>query len=164
MADLRQLFEELGYRNSVTILATGNVIFETAEKDAQYTAHCIEQAISQKYNYDTVVVLFTRLQLEELIKTNPFRNVVPSPTKTPHVSFTKKGAGKLPFDLPYDAPQKGYKIIEMAGDTVCSVLDLSGGTQPNLLITLDRAFKKQVTTRNWKTVERCWQAMEDGKV
>lgn len=62
-------------------------------------------------------------------------------------SITKPaGYGRLPFDIPYDAPQKGYKVLAMIDGAVCSVLD--------------RAFHKKVTTRNWKTIERCYQAMQ----
>lgn len=160
MADLRQLFEELGYKDSVTVLATGNIIFETTEQDVEAIAHRIEHAISTTYNYSTIVVLLTRPELARLVATNPFKNITPSIHKTPHISFTKKGAGKLPFNLPYEIPQKGYTIIGMTDGAVYSLLDLSGGTQPHLLAVLDRAFTKKVTTRNWKTVERCWQAMQ----
>ena len=160
MIDLSHLFEELGHKNCKTILATGNVIFDTPETDKEIIALEIEKAIERKHNYPTAVILYTKSDLEKLVATDPFRDITPSPQQTPHVSFTKTGAGSLPFDLPRAVPQKGYTILSMADDAVCSVLDLSGGTHPNLLATLDRAFGKQVTTRNWKTVERCFQAMK----
>src|SRR5687768_11611850 len=77
------------------------------------------------------------------------------------ISMERK-SGRLPFDIPYDVPQKGYKILGMIDGTVCSVIDLSGATRPDLLAVLDRAFNKKVTTRNWKTIERCYQAMQAG--
>ncbi|HVI69511.1 MAG TPA: DUF1697 domain-containing protein [Magnetospirillaceae bacterium] len=160
MSSLRELFDNLGLRDSKTVLATGNIIFETAQSDKKILARQIEQAIDRVYNYQTVAVLYTEAELRLLIKADPFRGITSTSQRSHQVSFIQKGSGRLPFDLPHDVPQKGYKVICQVGDTICSLMDLSGATRPDLLAVLDRAFNKQVTTRNWKTVERCCQAME----
>lgn len=159
MADLRKLFERLDFTNIKTVLATGNVIFEASQSNRMDIASQIERSIASAYSYETVAILYTKDELGELIEVDPFHSIAPSTQRSPQVSFTRRNSGRLPFDTPYDVPQKGYKIIGMIGGAVCSVIDLSGATRPDLLAVLDRAFNKKVTTRNWKTIERCYQAM-----
>ena len=162
MADLRTLFERLGFTNSKTVLATGNVIFDASQGNKMDIARQIERAIASAYNYKTVAILYTKDELGDLVKADPFQGIAPSTQRSPQVSFTQRKSGRLPFDIPYDVPQKGYKVLGMIDDAVCSVIDLSGATRPDLLAVLDRAFNKKVTTRNWKTIERCYQTMQAG--
>jgi uncharacterized protein (DUF1697 family) len=162
MADLRKLFERLGFTNIKTVLATGNVIFEASQGNRMDIARQIERAIASAYNYETVAIIYTKDELGDLVKADPFHSIAPSTQSSPQVSFTQRRSGRLPFDTPYDVPQKGYKVLGMIDGAVCSVIDLSGATRPDLLAVLDRAFNKKVTTRNWKTIERCYQAVQAG--
>jgi hypothetical protein len=41
---------------------------------------------------------------------------------------------------------------------VCSVVDLSGASSPDLMRVLDKTFGDEVTTRSWNTVERIVKA------
>lgn len=162
MADLRKLFEGLGFTSIKTVLATGNIIFEVSQNNKGEIARQIEHAIAAAYRYQTMVILYTKDELGDLMEADPFRGIALSTKSSPQVSFTQKDSGSLPFDTPYDVPQKGYKVLGMIDGAVCSVIDLSGAKRPDLLAVLDRAFHKKVTTRNWKTLERCYQAMQAG--
>ena len=162
MADLRKLFEKLGFTNIKTVLATGNVIFEASQGNRMDIASQIERAIASTYNYETVAILYTKDKLGDLVEADPFHGIARSTKSSPQVSFAQRKSGRLPFDTPYDVPQKGYKVLGMIDGAVYSVIDLSGATRPDLLAVLDRAFNKKVTTRNWKTIERCYQAMQAG--
>lgn len=162
MAELRKLFEGLGFTDIKTVLATGNVIFDASQRDRMEIASQIERAIAAAYGYETVAILYTKDELASLREADPFHGIAQSTKSSAQVSFTRGESGRLPFDIPYDVPQKGYKVLGMIDGAVCSVIDLSGATRPDLLAVLDRAFNKKVTTRNWKTIERCYQAMQAG--
>ena len=160
MAELRRLFEKLGFTDIKTVLATGNVIFDASQRDRMEIAGQIEGAVASAYGYETVAILYTRDELAHLLKADPFHGIESSTKSSAQVSFTRGGSDRLPFATPYDVPQKGYKVLGMVDNAVCSVIDLSGATRPDLLAVLDRAFNKKVTTRNWRTIERCYQAMQ----
>ena len=162
MAELRKLFESLGFRDIKTVLATGNVIFDASQRDRTVIARQIERAIAAAYSYETVAILYTPSELRRLLEADPFHGIEPSMKSSAQVSFTEGGSDNLPFDTPYDLPQRGYKVLTMIDGAVCSVVALSGATRPDLLAVLDRAFNKKVTTRSWKTIERCYQAMRAG--
>ena len=160
MAELRKLFEGLGFTNITTVLATGNVIFDAPQSNRTEIAGQLERAVTSAYDYETVAILYTKDELGDLLEADPFHDIAPSSKSSAQVTFTRAGSGRLPFNTPHDVPQKGYKVLGMIDGAVCSVIDLSGATRPDLLAVLDRAFNKKVTTRNWKTIERCYQAMQ----
>ena len=161
MEALRKLFDGLGFANIKTVLATGNVIFDAAQTNRMEIASQIERAIASAYDYETVAILYTKDELRNLLEADPFHGIAPSTQSSAQVSFTQGRSGRLPFEPPHAVPQKGYKVLGMIDGAVCSVIDLSGATRPDLLAVLDRAFNKKVTTRNWKTIERCYHAGAD---
>ena len=75
MADLRKLFERLGFTNIKTVLATGNVIFQASQSNRRDIASQIERAIASAYHYETVAILYTKDKLGELVEANPFHAI-----------------------------------------------------------------------------------------
>ncbi|HZM64335.1 MAG TPA: DUF1697 domain-containing protein [Candidatus Saccharimonadales bacterium] len=159
MEALRGLFEDAGYKDVQTVLATGNVIFESSE-DRQKIIHTVQQEFDKKYGYKTIVVLYSKQELQKLLKAVPFKGMTKTIETSQQVSFVAKEA-ELPFTLPFSRPEKGYTILEKIGNVLCSTVDLSGKTRPDILALLDRVFGGNVTTRNWQTVERCYKTMDN---
>jgi uncharacterized protein (DUF1697 family) len=58
MDELRQAFVSAGFANVKTVLATGNVIFESKKADAGL-AQAIEQDIKKSFGIDASVILRT---------------------------------------------------------------------------------------------------------
>jgi hypothetical protein len=50
----------------------------------------------------------------------------------------------------------------MHGREVCSVVDLTGATTPDLMAWLEKRFGKAITTRTWKTVGRILNRLDSG--
>lgn len=70
-ADLRSVFEGLGFGGVRTVLASGNVAF-TAEGDAASTKPAIESALEDRFGYDAWIVLVEREKLTRVIDDFPF--------------------------------------------------------------------------------------------
>ena len=49
MADLRESVEELGYEDVSTFIASGNVLLETAERDAAKLESTLEKALERRF-------------------------------------------------------------------------------------------------------------------
>jgi hypothetical protein len=64
--------------------------------------------------------------------------------------------------FPYQVEEKGYTVLGMRGREVCSVVDLSGATTPDLMVWLEKEFGKAITTRTWKTVGRILNRLDSG--
>lgn len=72
-AELREVFEELGFDDVRTVLASGNVVFGTADAAASADLkHRIEQALRDRFGYDAWIVLVTHEQVERVVGAFPF--------------------------------------------------------------------------------------------
>jgi uncharacterized protein (DUF1697 family) len=149
MGDLRKIFESLGYEDVRTVLASGNVLFETKRTAEASLIRAIEKALSATFGARIPVAVRTRAELERLANANPFEKVAAGPKTRPYVTFLKTKPRRR--ELPRG---KGYEVLAIYERTVCSVVDLSGASSPDLMRVLDTEFGDEVTTRSWNTVER----------
>jgi uncharacterized protein (DUF1697 family) len=72
MEDLRQMFASLGFENVKTYIQSGNVIFETVEKDADAIAEKIENKLQESLGFEVKTMLRTISELEDIAENNPF--------------------------------------------------------------------------------------------
>ncbi len=56
--------------------------------------------------------------------------------------------------MPFVAPIGDMRIIRVTDDDVCSVLHLTETGTIEAMGTLEKEFGRNVTTRNWNTVEK----------
>lgn len=153
MADLRPVFERLGFENVRTVLATGNVLFETTQTDKTSLTKQVEAALLQTFNHDIAAIIYTKEELLHFVALDPFKDVEVTLQTRPQVTFLQ-GYPTSNLQFPYKVPRKGYVILGVFGYMVASVMDLSGATTPDLMSKLDKEFGKKITTRSWSTVER----------
>jgi uncharacterized protein (DUF1697 family) len=72
MADLKASFEDQGFRNVTTYIASGNVLFESPERSAARLTQQIEDLISTAFNhYKASVVLRTKAQMRSVVERAP---------------------------------------------------------------------------------------------
>ncbi|MDF0532482.1 DUF1697 domain-containing protein [Tsukamurella sp. 8F] len=72
MADLRGLVSGLGHEAVRTVLASGNVVFESPSDDPAAVRAELETALSERYSYTAIVFVLTRELLAELAAAYPF--------------------------------------------------------------------------------------------
>lgn len=72
MADLRALFEVLGFSNVRTYIQSGNVIFQTSE--TKNLSEKISEAIKERYGWDVPVLVKTSTELQSILKASPFNS------------------------------------------------------------------------------------------
>lgn len=71
-AELAEVFRGLGFENVRTVLASGNVVFETVETDAATLKSSIERALGAAFGYEAWIVLVTRQRLASVVAGFPF--------------------------------------------------------------------------------------------
>ncbi|MFF2276503.1 DUF1697 domain-containing protein [Agromyces sp. NPDC058126] len=91
-AELAELFRELGFDGVRTVLASGNVVFSSADRAAGAPAlkSRIEHALSERFGYEAWVVLVTRGELERAVEAFPFD--ADDESRQPWVIFGSSGA------------------------------------------------------------------------
>ena len=72
MADLRASFEALGFGAVETFIASGNVIFDSAETDAEKLERAIERALEAEYGYPIEAFIRTTRELTGIAACDPF--------------------------------------------------------------------------------------------
>jgi uncharacterized protein (DUF1697 family) len=128
---LKSFFESLGFSNVHTVIASGNVIFETRAKNTATLEAKIEKALPQKLGFASVTIIRNKAELEKLIKKNPYKGVEDKKPNYLLVTFFKDRKPEL-----------------------CSVLDITNLRTPDFMRGLEKKHGKAITSRTWKTVHR----------
>jgi uncharacterized protein (DUF1697 family) len=157
MEELRQAFISLGFAGVKTVLASGNMIFET-QKTKAGLAQDIEQKISKSFGIDVSVILRTIDDVKVLADADPFKNIKVTPQTRLYVTFlADKPKSKTP-----ESQDKDFRILHVSDGEVFSVLTLSPDRRTvDLMKILEIEFGKKITTRNWNTVCRILKASQD---
>jgi uncharacterized protein (DUF1697 family) len=154
MEELKKAFESLGFENVKTLLASGNVLFESSNPDATVLVKKIEGKLEKKFGREINVVIRTIKELQDLDKIHPFKGVLVTPQTRLYVTFLSEKSN-TGLKIPYETPDKNCKIIRATGKEVCSVLTLSQNSNTtNLMSILEKEFGREITTRNWNTITR----------
>lgn len=72
MTVLRASFERLGFDNVGTFIASGNVIFDSSEKDESKLERVIERALETEFGYPVETFVRSMAELTEIATRKPF--------------------------------------------------------------------------------------------
>jgi uncharacterized protein (DUF1697 family) len=72
MQELKALMDKLGFKNILTVIQSGNILFKSEIKDLGAIRKTIEQGIKDKFFLDVAVVLMSQDELLGIIDSNPF--------------------------------------------------------------------------------------------
>ena len=81
MADLRKLFERLGYGDVCTLLNSGNVVFTVTKKSTGGDADRIEAAIADRLGVSTRVTVLLGQEVAAAVRENPLGSVADDPSR-----------------------------------------------------------------------------------
>ena len=74
MADLRLLLEGLGYKEVMTYIQSGNVIFNSLDEYRDKLENQISEAIKSHYGFDVPVLVKTRTEINKILDNNPYND------------------------------------------------------------------------------------------
>ncbi len=153
MDDLKKTFEKLGFLNVRSVLATGNIIFQTSRTDKEKLISDIQEQLQKDLHHPISVILVTREYMVRLIGKNPFKEINVLPETRLYVSFRPSEETTSSLSIPYESPEKDFKILSVTDNEVCSVLTLSPErNSTDVMKILEKEYGKQITTRNWNTL------------
>jgi uncharacterized protein (DUF1697 family) len=152
MIDLKKSLESFDLTDVKTLLNSGNVVFETQEKEASLITQQIQQKLEKDFGFKIPVIIRTSEELQFLVATDPFRNITITPETRLYVTFSSEET-KGNLKIPYESSEKDFGILQVSNANICSFLILSPkrGTI-DLMRFIEKEFGKKVTTRNWNTV------------
>jgi uncharacterized protein (DUF1697 family) len=154
-ADLAEVFHALGFDAVRTVLASGNVTFETdatAQRRAELKT-AIEKALGDRFGYDAWIVLVTHEELRAAIDAFPFDDA--DPGRQPWVVFCVDEATR--DELTGAAASLDSAVDPVAaGPGVVCWNPVKGTTTdtPFAKLLAKAAFKPRTTTRNLRTLRK----------
>lgn len=134
---LRTVFTNLGFVNVHTVIASGNVIFDSSSKNPATLEKKIELALSKQLGFSSCTMVRSSIEIETLIKKDPFKKIKDEKPNYLVVTFFKDRKPEL-----------------------ATVIDLHAGKTPDFMAKLEKQHGKELTTRTWKTVLRILKKME----
>ena len=81
MAELRKVFEDLGYDDIRTLLNSGNVVFTIRKAGSRDHAARVQKAIADQLGIQSRVVVLTRSEIAEAVAANPLTSVADNPSR-----------------------------------------------------------------------------------
>lgn len=137
-ASFKKFFEGLGFKNVHVIIASGNIVFESAQKDPAALEKKIEKAMPKKLGFERAAIVRSYDELKKLVKKNPYKGIEDKKPNYLLVTFFKNRKPEL-----------------------CSVINVQKSGTPDFMRDLEKKHGKQMTSRTWKTVHRILKKMEE---
>ena len=154
MADLKKLYESLGFESVIPYIQSGNVIFKSDKKDIQKLSLVLEKAIETQYGFHVPVCIRSAVELKTILLKMPFNKVTLAEDGS-RVLFTF--CSLPPAEQRMQDVQSYVKSTEkmvLQGHTIFLHCPNGYGKSKLSNAFLERKLGILATTRNWKTVTR----------
>ncbi len=165
-ARLRGVFEDLGFAQVSSVLASGNVLFAAADTDAAVLAPRIETALQETLGIPGRTIVRSVAELRALRDSDPFPGMTHGRGSYLTVTFVGR-------DGPPAIPARG-KAEESRGGALSELLGVHAGSRailavtdnsvpgrtPEVMVRLEKAYGADITTRTWPTVQRVLAKLE----
>lgn len=159
MADLKIEMQKLGYENVITLLNSGNIIFEADSEPASDIEKRIAAHLEKTFGFPVPSIVVKSEMIVVMLNENPFKGVKLTKDIRLYASFLRKN-NNARFQAPWKSVDNSYEIICKSDQTILSVLDVSISKTPKAMEALEKFFGKDITTRNWNTIERIGKVLE----
>lgn len=152
MADLKALYESLGFSDVTTYIQSGNVVFKSRTKRPDAVVGKIVAGVKKKFGFDVTVLVRQPVEMKKIILKNPFTGRKGVDEKGLYVTFlqTRPAPALVKALLTLTKETKDEYVVN--GTEI--YLHCYTGYGKTLLNNsfFERYLKVRATTRNWKTV------------
>jgi uncharacterized protein (DUF1697 family) len=162
MADLKSLYEGLGFGNVRTYLQSGNVLFDSSNGNGSALGAVIEAQMARSFAFSTSVLVRTAPDLQRVIQGSPFLHGRLEDPASLHVTFLKG----IPLSARVDALKapEGETDEFVVGEQEVYLFCPNGYGRTKLSNAfLERKLDLTATTRNWKTVTALFAMSMEGR-
>ncbi len=151
MADLRKLLESMDYTGVVTLLNSGNAVFEAKTgKDIQH-AKRIRETVAKELGVDALVIVKSAQDIAGAIEGNALGDIATDPSRL-LVAFTEAPKALAALTSMADAEWGGEKVH--IGKHAAYVWCANGILESKAAVALLKGLAQSGTTRNWATLEK----------
>ena len=151
---LRGVFERLGFDDVGSVISSGNLVFRSEHADVPALEALIEEALTADLGITSATLLRDAAELNAMIAANPFGDLEHGPAAYLTATLLKD-RGPIP-ELPGLSNQGASQVVgtDAERSAIYIVTDTTAGSTPDVMVLLERALGKGITTRTWKTIQR----------
>ena len=160
MEDLREICASLNLRDARTYVQSGNIVFQTAEKDLVKLSRRIEDAIESGHGFRPSVICRTASEMKDAAARNPFSartDLDPSKLAVCFLTGEPSNMARARL-LQIKAEPEELRI----GRHELFIYFPNGMGRPKLsMAAVERAIQTPMTSRNWNTVTKLIEMAEE---
>ena len=151
MSEVRRAFEDAGFTDVKTLLASGNVVFTANSAPAARLQAEAEAAMERRLGRSFLTFVRPVNGLRTLLESDPYKGFAPVAGTKRIATFLRDTPDKR-LVLPIE--EQGARILTLKGGVAFGdyVPDPKAG--PFFMALLEKTFGKAQTTRTWQTLER----------
>jgi len=154
MADLKTALHKMGFENILTILNSGNIIFDATGESSPNLEMTVSEHLEATFGFPIPTIIRTAEMIAGLLDSDPFKEVELTKDIRCYVSFLKKEV-TTNLAFPWTSEDNSFRILDVKDQALISVVNLSiAGTIEAMKVLENHYGKGIITTRNWKTIER----------
>ena len=157
MADLRALFEGLGFRDVRTLLNSGNVVFSVPTMRRGDVRARIEKALASRLGLTSPVTILSADEVTAAVRDNPLSHVATNPS---HLLVL---VPQVPSDLGRLKPllkKRWASEVLAVGNRVAYLWCANGVAKSPLWAAVERALERRGTARNIATLTKAVALIE----
>jgi uncharacterized protein (DUF1697 family) len=156
MADLKTLYENLGFKEVVTYIQSGNVVFKTETvMDSIDLTQKIEKVIAEHYPFTVPVLVRTQSEWHNVLISNPFLKDNAFDLEKVYVTFLDELPDTVLLDKIKNLDFAPEQFIILGKEIYLYTSDYGNTKLSNHFF--EKKLKVKATTRNWKTVQRLFE-------
>lgn len=152
MKTLVQVMEEHGFEKVTTILASGNVIFESSFAATQK----LPKILAEAFGFDIPTLTLPISVIEQIVQIDPYKNIKITPDLYPFVTFTFE-TPKAQIKIPFQSPTGAFRILKQIDNALICILNRKESGTPIAMSELENIFGKSITSRTYNTVVKIAQ-------
>jgi uncharacterized protein (DUF1697 family) len=153
MPELKNLYESLDFQNVVTYIQSGNVIFNSKQKEISKLSSLIETELKKRFDIDASCILRNKNDLLRIITNNPFIQRNEDSSKL-HVTFLNAPPSDLRKLSPPQNECDEFIIIDKEIYLFCP----NGYGRTKFTNNFfENRLNLTATTRNWNTVNALYK-------
>ena len=160
MTALRQCLEQLGLTNVKTFIQSGNVAFESVEKNGAKLTRRIESAVSAALGIDSRVVLLSQAQLKAIVADAPAGWVGNSELRR-NIAFLRP-ALTVSQALKQVEVKPGVDSVAAGKRVLCMSTAISGVQKSGLRKLIGTPAYREMTIRTYTTCQKILALTERG--
>ncbi|WP_300681758.1 DUF1697 domain-containing protein [Nocardioides sp.] len=155
---LRGVHTDLGFGDVRSVISSGNVIFSSDQTDPDALGEQITAAWPEQRGFSALTIVRSAEQIAHLLEQRPFGDVEHSKATYQLVTFFATPLREVP-----PIPQSpAVTVVGIVDGALCTQHDTTTTKGPDVMVWLDRTYRKQTTSRTPLTLQRILTRMQAG--